>query len=230
MMNAFQINPGPCGRTFFRLCFSLSGTSCVDSNWLSVILTSLPENANPALSLPWKGLVHTGQPICFFTHCHAPVGNACDRHTYYLCLHPAIACLPDRLSSHKSEHVMCSTSTRCSNEWESTNGVYPCHYTSYINGYVTYCQEFISLFANFFVRISLSNYYLLSRQFNRIMYTIAERPAGWIVHQSGSDKSGESYRDGLYPAKVEVEGLFSRTALSFRKLISFTFYLYCCVR
>ena len=37
----------------------------------------------------------------------------------------------------------------------------------------------------------------------------AVRPTGWINHQSGSCKSGESYREGLYPTKVEVDGLLS---------------------
>ena len=36
----------------------------------------------------------------------------------------------------------------------------------------------------------------------------AERPTGWYNHQSGSGDSGESYREGFYSAKVEVEGLF----------------------
>ena len=36
----------------------------------------------------------------------------------------------------------------------------------------------------------------------------AERPTGWHGHQSGSGSSGESYREGFYPTKVEDEGLF----------------------
>ena len=36
----------------------------------------------------------------------------------------------------------------------------------------------------------------------------AVRPTGWYDHQSGSGNSGESYREGYYPAKVEVDGLF----------------------
>ena len=36
----------------------------------------------------------------------------------------------------------------------------------------------------------------------------AVRPTGWHDHQSGSGNSGESYREGFYPTKVEVDGLF----------------------
>ena len=36
----------------------------------------------------------------------------------------------------------------------------------------------------------------------------AVRPTGWLDHQSGSGNSGESYREGFYPTKVEVDGLF----------------------
>ena len=44
----------------------------------------------------------------------------------------------------------------------------------------------------------------------KMIYTTikAERPTGWLDHQSGSGNSGESYREGFGPAKVEVDGLF----------------------
>ena len=34
----------------------------------------------------------------------------------------------------------------------------------------------------------------------------AVRPTEWFDHWSGSGKSGESYREGLFPTKVEVDG------------------------
>ena len=34
------------------------------------------------------------------------------------------------------------------------------------------------------------------------------REACWINYQSGSDKSGDSYREGYTPTKVEAAGLF----------------------
>ena len=39
-----------------------------------------------------------------------------------------------------------------------------------------------------------------------LILKITERPAGCYVHHSGGCKSGESYREGFYPAKVEFMG------------------------